>query len=139
MADPIVFAFFRMLIEKLVSEASKNFARYKGINADIKKWERWLKEIQGVLTDSSQKEMTDDSVKEWLNDFQPLAYDIDDLLDGWVAEAMHPEFTHESEATTSMVRKLIPTCCTNFSPRIKMLGELDSINARFKDLVKQKK
>ncbi|KAJ0860239.1 putative virus X resistance protein-like, coiled-coil [Helianthus annuus] len=139
MAESVLTALLPVLVEKLVSETSKNIARYKGIGAQIEKCQDSLKLIQGVLADASQKEITDDAVKGWLNNLQHLAYDIDDVLDGWATEAMHREFTHESEAITSKVRKmLIPSCCTNFSPSIKMHDKLDRINAKLERLVKQK-
>ncbi|XP_035837573.1 putative disease resistance RPP13-like protein 1 isoform X2 [Helianthus annuus] len=138
MAESVLSVVLPLLIEKLVSETSNSIARYKGIDAEIEKCQDSLKLIQDVLTDASQKEITNQAVKRWLNDLQHLAYDIDDVLDGWATEAMHREFTHKSEGMTSKVRKLIPSCCTNFSPTIKMRDKLDRINAKLERLVKQK-
>ncbi|KAJ0672822.1 putative virus X resistance protein-like, coiled-coil [Helianthus annuus] len=139
MAESVLSIVLPLLIEKLVSETSNSIARYKGIDAEIEKCQDSLKLIQDVLTDASQKEITNQAVKRWLNDLQHLAYDIDDVLDGWASEAMHREFTtHESEGMTSKVRKLIPSCCTNFSPTIKMHHKLDRINAKLEHLVKQR-
>ncbi|KAJ0776539.1 putative P-loop containing nucleoside triphosphate hydrolase [Helianthus annuus] len=84
-------------------------------------------------------EITDPSVKQRLNDLQHLAYDIEDVLDGWATDAMDPEFKQESEGITGKVRKLItPTCCTNFSRTTTMIAELDDIPTKLQDLVKQK-
>ncbi|KAJ0860117.1 putative P-loop containing nucleoside triphosphate hydrolase, leucine-rich repeat domain superfamily [Helianthus annuus] len=134
MAELVLSAVLPVLFEKLASAVLKNIARDKGIDADIKKWERLLKQIDDVLADASQLEITKDSVKEWLNDLQHLAYDIDDVLDDLATEATHREFTSESEAITSRVRKLIP----NFSRGTTMLAELDSINSKLEYLVKEK-
>ncbi|KAJ0860213.1 putative virus X resistance protein-like, coiled-coil [Helianthus annuus] len=138
MAESVLSVVLPLLIEKLVSETSNSIARYKGINAEIEKCQDSLKLIQRVLADASRKGITDDAVKGWLNDLQHLAYDIDDVLDGWATEAMHREFSHDSEGMTSKVRKLIPSCCTNFSPTIKMHDKLDRINAKLERLVKQR-
>ncbi|KAJ0860218.1 putative virus X resistance protein-like, coiled-coil [Helianthus annuus] len=138
MAETVLSVVLPLLIEKLVSETSNGIARYKGIDAEIEKCQDSLKLIQDVLTDASQKEITNQAVKRWLTDLQHLAYDIDDVLDGWATEAMHREFTRESEGMTSKVRKLIPSCCTNFSPTIKMHDKLDRINAKLERLVKQR-
>ncbi|KAJ0672801.1 putative virus X resistance protein-like, coiled-coil [Helianthus annuus] len=139
MAESVLSIVLPLLIEKLVSETSNSIARYKGIDAEIEKCQDSLKLIQDVLTDASQKEITNQAVKRWLNDLQHLAYDIDDVLDGWATESMRREFTtHESEGMTSKVRKLIPSCCTNFSPTIKMHDKLDHINAKLERLVKQR-
>ncbi|KAL9992039.1 putative P-loop containing nucleoside triphosphate hydrolase, leucine-rich repeat domain superfamily [Helianthus debilis subsp. tardiflorus] len=139
MADLVLSAFLGVLFEKLTSAALKNIAHYKGVDAEIKKWKRSLTQIQGVLADASQKEITSPPVKQWLNDLQHLAYDIDDVLDGWLTEAMQLESTHESKGITSMVRKLItPTCCTSFSRSNTMLAQLDGISTKLQDLIKEK-
>ncbi|KAJ0850919.1 hypothetical protein HanPSC8_Chr13g0586391 [Helianthus annuus] len=101
MAEIVLSAFLSVLFEKLASATLKSIASYKGIDAEIKKWHRLLNQIQGVLADASQKEITNQSVKRWLNDLQHLAYDIDDVLDDLATEAMHREFTHKSEPITS--------------------------------------
>nr|GEU71699.1 NB-ARC domains-containing protein [Tanacetum cinerariifolium] len=88
---------------------------------------------------SVAKEVTDEAVKDWLNGLQHLAYDIDDILDGFATDAaMHHEFTNESEGITSRVRKLIPTCCTNFSLSTRMDGKLYSITTRLQELIDKK-
>ncbi|KAM0069570.1 putative P-loop containing nucleoside triphosphate hydrolase, leucine-rich repeat domain superfamily [Helianthus debilis subsp. tardiflorus] len=139
MAELVISALLPLLLEKLASAALKSIARDKGVKAEINKWENSLKRIQGVLADASRHEDPDDPVKQWLNDLQHLAYDIDDLLDGWVTEAMQREFTDDSEAITVKVRKLItPTCCTNFSRTTTMLAELDHISTKLQDLVMEK-
>ncbi|KAF5775344.1 hypothetical protein HanXRQr2_Chr13g0611031 [Helianthus annuus] len=101
MAESVLSVVLPLLIEKLVSETSNSIARYKGIDAEIEKCHDSLKLIQRVLADASRKGITDDAVKGWLNDLQHLAYDIDDVLDGWATEAMHREFSHDSEGMTS--------------------------------------
>ncbi|KAJ0716769.1 putative P-loop containing nucleoside triphosphate hydrolase, leucine-rich repeat domain superfamily [Helianthus annuus] len=105
MAEIVLSAFLSVLFEKLASATLKSIASYKGIDAEIKKWHRLLNQIQGVLADASQKEITNQSVKRWLNDLQHLAYDIDDVLDDLATEAMHREFTHKSEPITSKAEK----------------------------------
>ncbi|KAC9145045.1 hypothetical protein E3N88_46295 [Mikania micrantha] len=138
MAEVVVSAVLPVLFEKLTSAALKSIARYNGINADIKKLHRSLTRIQDVLVDASRKEITSQSVKRWLNDLQHLAYDIDDVLDDLATDVMERELTRESEAICSKVRKLIPSCCTNFSKNSNMLDKLDSINKKLQDLLKEK-
>ncbi|XP_076895442.1 putative disease resistance RPP13-like protein 1 [Bidens hawaiensis] len=138
MAELLLSAFLGVLFEKLASATVRNIARYKGIDAEIKKWQRSLNQIQDVLTDASQKEIANQSVKRWLNDLQHLAYDIDDVLYDLAIEAMHREITHDSQAITSKVRKLIPICCTNFSMSTRTHDKLDNITAKLKDLIEDK-
>ncbi|KAI3700681.1 hypothetical protein L2E82_45318 [Cichorium intybus] len=138
MAEIVVSTFLTVVFEKLTSEALKKIARAKGIDSELKKLKRSLDQIQALLNDASQKEITDEAVKEWLNGLQHLAYDIDDLLDDLATEAMHRQFTEESGATTSKVRKLIPTCCRNFSLSTRLQCKLDDISTRLQELVEAK-
>ncbi|XP_042756332.1 putative disease resistance RPP13-like protein 1 [Lactuca sativa] len=139
MAEIVLSAFLTVVFEKLASEALKKIAGSKGVGSKLKKLERSLIQIKALLNDASQKEITDEAVKVWLNGLQHLAYDIDDLLDDLATEAMHRKLADESGATTSKVRKLLPTCCTNFSRTSKrMERKLDDITTKLQELVEEK-
>ncbi|KAI3795800.1 hypothetical protein L1987_38459 [Smallanthus sonchifolius] len=137
MAELVLSGIIPVLFEKLVSEALENIARNKGIEAEIEKLKESLNQIQSVLTDVAEKEITSQPVKRWLNELQHLAYDIDDFLDGLATEAMDCEFNRLSKTITSKVRKLIPTFCTNFLPPRKH-EELDNITTKLQNLLKEK-
>ncbi|KAJ0478536.1 putative P-loop containing nucleoside triphosphate hydrolase, leucine-rich repeat domain superfamily [Helianthus annuus] len=139
MAELMLSSLLPVLFEKLTDAAFKTIARHKGIDAEIKKLQKSLISIQLYLTHASQMEITDPSVKQRLNDLQHLAYDIEDVLDGWATDAMDPEFKQDPEGITGKVRKLItPTCCTTFSRATTMIAELDDISTKLQDLVNQK-
>ncbi|KAJ0860248.1 putative P-loop containing nucleoside triphosphate hydrolase, leucine-rich repeat domain superfamily [Helianthus annuus] len=139
MAELVLSSLLPVLFEKLTDAALKTIALHKGIDAEIKKLQKSLVSIQLYLTHASQMEITDPSVKQRLNDLQHLAYDIEDVLDGWATDAMDPEFKQEPEGITGKVRKLItPTCCTTFSRTTTMIAELDEISTKLQDLVKEK-
>ncbi|KAJ0483343.1 putative P-loop containing nucleoside triphosphate hydrolase, leucine-rich repeat domain superfamily [Helianthus annuus] len=139
MAELVLSSLLPVLFEKLSDAAFKTIARHKGLDAEIKKLQKSLTQIQVYLTHASQMEITDPSVKQRLNDLQHLAYDIDDVLDGWATDAMNPEFKQDPEGITGKVRKLItPTCCTTFSRTTTMIAELDDISTKLQDLVKEK-
>ena len=138
MAELILSALLPIVFEKLASAAVKKIARAREIDSELKKWRESLPMIQDVLNDAANKEVTEAAVKRWLNRLQHLAYDIDDVLDDMATEAMHREFTNESEATTSKLRKLIPTCCTSFSLSSRMDGKLSDITTRLQELVDEK-
>ncbi|KAF5775906.1 putative P-loop containing nucleoside triphosphate hydrolase, leucine-rich repeat domain superfamily [Helianthus annuus] len=137
MAEAAAAALVKVIFEKLADEAFKKYARSQNIHSELKQLGSTLSQIQALLNDASHKEITDESVRLWLNSLQHLAYDIDDVLDEVATEAMHRELTPESEASTSMVRKLIPTCCTNFSLSHRLTPKLDSITTKLQHLEKQ--
>ncbi|GJY57348.1 NB-ARC domains-containing protein [Tanacetum coccineum] len=138
MAEVIASTLIEAVFQKLTNEAVKQIVRAKGIRSELKNLEKTLSDIQDLLIDASDKEVKEVRVQTWLNDLQHLAYDIDDILDDLATEAMHREFTDQSGGSTSMVQKLIPSCCTNFSLSSKMRHRLDDINHKLQDLDKEK-
>ncbi|KAF5775964.1 putative virus X resistance protein-like, coiled-coil [Helianthus annuus] len=139
MAETLANELLKVLVKKMTDEAFKRIARAQGIHNELKELKTTLSRIQDLLNDASQKEVTHKSVKSWLNALQHLAYDIDDVLDDLATEEMHRELTlQEPAASTSMVRKLIPSCCTNFSLTHRLSPKLDSINRELENLEKRK-
>ncbi|KAF5775930.1 putative virus X resistance protein-like, coiled-coil [Helianthus annuus] len=139
MAETIATELVKVLFQKLSDEAFKRIARAQGFHNELKELKSTLSRIQDLLNDASQKEVTHKSVKSWLNALQHLAYDINDVLDDLATEDMHRELTLESRANIcSKVRKLIPSCCTNFSLTHRLSPRLDSINRELEKLEKRK-
>ncbi|XP_024040609.1 putative disease resistance RPP13-like protein 1 [Citrus clementina] len=153
--EAILTASVDLLVNKLASEGIRLFARQEQIQADLKKWKNMLMIIKAVLADAEEKK-TDQSVKLWLGELQNLAFDVEDLLDEFQTEAFRrklllgngdPAAAHDqpscSRTRTSKFRKLIPTCCTTFTPQsiqfdYAMMSKIKEINGRFQDIVTQK-
>ncbi|KAJ0499682.1 putative P-loop containing nucleoside triphosphate hydrolase, leucine-rich repeat domain superfamily [Helianthus annuus] len=139
MAETAASALLSVIFQKLADEGFKKFARSQKIDSELNELQSTLTHIQDLLTDASEKEITEKAVKNWLNRLQHLAYDIDDVLDDVATEAMRRELSQESEAITSKVRNLIvPTCCTKFSLSQRLHHKLDSINTKLQHLENQK-
>ncbi|PWA70392.1 AMP-dependent synthetase/ligase [Artemisia annua] len=138
MAEGIASTIIEAVFRKLADEALKQIVRAKGIRSELKNLGKTLSDIQHLLIDASDKEVKEVRVQKWLNGLQHLAYDIDDLLDDLATEAMRSELTEQSGGSTGIVRKLIPSCCTNFSLSTKMHQRLDDINNKLQDLEKEK-
>ncbi|XP_022862365.1 uncharacterized protein LOC111382578, partial [Olea europaea var. sylvestris] len=88
---------------------------------------------------------TNRAVNEWLKNLEDLAYDLDDLVDELNTEASLHKIRENHEAnrpSTSMVQKLIPSCCINlsfhdFMSERGMASKLKEISGRLEDLFKQ--
>ncbi|PWA34151.1 NB-ARC domains-containing protein [Artemisia annua] len=106
MAEVIAATLIEAVFRKLANEALKQVVRAKGIHSELKKLGRTLSRVKALLNDASNEEITNEAVQVWLNDLQHLAYDIDDILDDLATEAMHREFTDQSEGSTSMLQDL---------------------------------
>ncbi|KAL7619095.1 hypothetical protein Lser_V15G03323 [Lactuca serriola] len=95
------------------------------------------------MTEADKKRV----VQLWLNNFHDLAYDIDDVLDDLVTEAIQFKLDREYDSNTnpnsssSKGFKFIPTCFTNFSPSYgsRLSSKLDEITTKLNDLVEVKK
>ncbi|PSS09924.1 Disease resistance RPP13-like protein [Actinidia chinensis var. chinensis] len=137
-------AFIQVLFEKLASGELSNFVRREGIHTALKKWTRMLEEIEAVLADAEEKQITERGIQIWLEDLEDLAYDLDDVLDEIATEALRRKLMHQEQpASTSKVRALIPTCCTSLSPStllsdFRMKSKLDEITPRLQDLFERR-
>ncbi|KAH9684698.1 putative disease resistance RPP13-like protein 1 [Citrus sinensis] len=154
--EAILTASVDLLVNKLASEGILFFARQEQIKADLMKWANMLEMIKAVLDDAEEKKTTNQFVKKWLGKLQDLAYDVEDLLDEFQTEAFRrklllgngdPAAAHDqpssSRTRTSKFRRLIPTCCTTFTPQsiqfdYALMSKIKEINDRFQEIVTQK-
>ncbi|XVF18683.1 hypothetical protein REPUB_Repub11eG0044000 [Reevesia pubescens] len=123
--------FLEMLFDKLASSAFNFVTDYKKVHEELKEWEKKLSDIQAVLNDAEQKQITDQHVKNWLADLQDLAYDVDDILDEFAYDA-------KRQASTSKKRKFFDTFCitgtASFMSKNTMISNIKKITDRLSDL-----
>ncbi|XP_039001814.1 putative disease resistance protein RGA3 [Hibiscus syriacus] len=108
----------------------------------LKEWKYILPDIKAVLNHAEEKQIKDEGVKSWLDDLQDLTYDADDILDEFTYEQLRLKLQKtQAQATTSKVRKLLPTCCTgiDFTPssfllKNAMIPKMKEITARLNSL-----
>ncbi|KAL9451742.1 hypothetical protein AB3S75_013332 [Citrus x aurantiifolia] len=154
--EAILTASVDLLVNKLASEGILFFARQEQIQADLMKWANMLEMIKAVLDDAEEKKTTNQFVKKWLGKLQNFAYDVEDLLDEFQTEAFRRRLLlgngdpaaaqdqpSSSRTRTSKFRKLIPTCCTTFTPQsiqfdYALMSKIKEINGRFQEIVTQK-
>ncbi|XP_024043855.1 putative disease resistance RPP13-like protein 1 [Citrus clementina] len=152
MAELLFSAFLDVLFDRLASRDLFNFVRQiqGGVSSELKNWERKLKMIQAVLSDAEEKQLTDESVKMWLDDLQDLAYDAEDILDEFATQALERKLMVEDpdqpgSSTDSKVRKMVPAACFScFMPistikfNSSMRTKIKDITSRMEDLCKQR-
>ncbi|CAL5380985.1 unnamed protein product [Camellia sinensis] len=71
----------KLLFEKMSSFASSKLPTFEGIGTQLTNWTNMLRQIEALLVDAEEKQLTDRAVNLWLDDLQDLAYDLDDLVD----------------------------------------------------------
>ncbi|KAG5564302.1 hypothetical protein RHGRI_000487 [Rhododendron griersonianum] len=123
MAEVFLGAFVNVLVEKFASGDLWNFARKERIDTLLRKWSSMLEQVQAVVADAEEKQITDRETNLWLSDLEELSYDMDDVLDEFATEALRRKVMKEPRASTS--KFLAREIC--FRPEDKPLGS-ESIN-----------
>ncbi|KAB2086266.1 hypothetical protein ES319_A04G018100v1 [Gossypium barbadense] len=135
-------AFLELLSAKLLDSVLNFVADHRQVHQQLKLWQSILPEIKTVLNHAEEKQIKDEGVKNWLDDLQDLAYDVDDILDEFAYQELRLKHQKtQPQASTSKIQKLIPTCCTggNFSPisfmfNAKMISKINTITDRLNSL-----
>ncbi|QCD96735.1 hypothetical protein DEO72_LG6g1444 [Vigna unguiculata] len=77
----LLSAFFDVLFDRLASPQVLNFFRGKKPDKLLHKMKNQLIVVRVVLADAEKTQITDSTVKEWLDLLRDLVYEVDDLLD----------------------------------------------------------
>ncbi|XP_048494094.1 putative disease resistance RPP13-like protein 1 [Beta vulgaris subsp. vulgaris] len=88
-AGVFISPLLQVVFEKLVSAGIRRFLhREEGIQPQvIDGLQSKLRYINAVLSDAEQKQFRSETVKLWLQDLQYLAYDLEDIFDGFTTDA----------------------------------------------------
>ncbi|KAL7233912.1 hypothetical protein ACSBR1_017505 [Camellia fascicularis] len=138
-AEIFLSAFVKLLFEKMSSFASSKLPTFEGIDTQLTNWTNMLSQIEDLLIDAEEKQMTVQAVNRWLDDLQDLAYDLDDLVDEFATEALRQSLKAKPpQSSSSKVWNLIP----NFKPRdvlfnFKMKSKIEEINTRLHNSFEQ--
>ncbi|GFZ02603.1 hypothetical protein Acr_15g0012110 [Actinidia rufa] len=137
----VLAAFIQVLFEKLASGELSNFVRREGIHTALKKWTRMLEEIEAVLADAEEKQITERGIQMWLEDLEDLAYDLDDVLDEIATEALRRKLKHQERlASIRKVSAFIPACLrpSTVLSDFRMKSKLDKITPRLQNLFERR-
>ncbi|TYH21148.1 hypothetical protein ES288_A04G019300v1 [Gossypium darwinii] len=135
-------AFLELLSAKLLDPVLNFVADHRQVHQQLQLWQSIIPEIKAVLNHAEEKQIKDEGVKNWLDDLQDLAYEVDDILDDFAYQELRLKLQKtQAQASTSKVQKLIPTCCTggHFSPisfmfNAKMISKIKAITDRLNSL-----
>lgn len=127
-AEAFLSAAFEKLFELLASPEFRSFFREKkSIDDQLKLLNEKLKNASLLLNDAEERQITDEKVKEWLDDLKDVIFRADDLVEEIKAEA-RSEQERESGSTMSMLKKKIVALVTPFTEFDKFVqGETGNI------------
>ncbi|XP_073148460.1 putative disease resistance protein RGA3 [Henckelia pumila] len=120
----MIDAAVKLLLGKLIAVVGEEIGLVRGFKKEMKTLQESLKIIQGYLDDASKRCIQDDrAVKQWLQNLEGVAFEIDNLLD----EANY-------EITRRQMKRKV--CCSfdsmAFCP--KMGHEIKDANAKLKSI-----
>uniref|UniRef100_A0A1D1YU53 Putative disease resistance protein RGA4 n=1 Tax=Anthurium amnicola TaxID=1678845 RepID=A0A1D1YU53_9ARAE len=98
MAGQVVLsAFVQVVLEKLASAALEELRLLRGLDGELEKLSSTLLAMHAVLEDAEEKQLKDKAVRDWLRKLKDVAYDADDVLDRFSAEALQSNLEGRSQ------------------------------------------
>ncbi|KAF3450795.1 hypothetical protein FNV43_RR06884 [Rhamnella rubrinervis] len=96
MADAMVSVLLDHFVSIVREQVEENVKLVMGVEKEVENLNSNLKAIQAVLEDAEKRQLSEDSVRLWLEELKEASYDILDVLDEWstnVNSIDHSEIT----------------------------------------------
>ncbi|XP_030940557.1 putative disease resistance protein RGA3 [Quercus lobata] len=132
MAEAIVTEVAKEILSKLIPLVTEQIGLAWGFKEELTRLRQSVEMIQDLLADAERKQVTDLSLRRWLQRLQDVAYDADDVMDELAYEILR----RKVEIRNQMKRKV----CFSFSfsnPiafRIKMANKVKNISESLKKI-----
>ncbi|KAK3415406.1 hypothetical protein EUGRSUZ_H01029 [Eucalyptus grandis] len=128
-------AFLQVLFDRMASREVVDFFRSRKLDQGrlLQKLEAALLSANAVLDDAEEKQMTNDSVRKWLDELKDAVYDADDLFDEIATEDLKCEAGVEPRALVSKVWSFAAD-----ARRSKLGDKLERVRERLGDKLESK-
>ncbi|RWR74928.1 putative disease resistance protein RGA3 isoform X1 [Cinnamomum micranthum f. kanehirae] len=81
-------ALVQCVVAELCSIAKDGLSSLFGVKKEVDELSSTFLDIQAVLEDAESHQVTDERVRGWLWELKEVAYEVDDILDEWVTDAL---------------------------------------------------
>ncbi|XP_057503726.1 putative disease resistance RPP13-like protein 1 [Actinidia eriantha] len=132
-------ATLQVLFDRLASPEVVNFFRGPKRNDGGKLLQNLKFSLLGmkpVLDDAETKQVTDQSVQEWLDELKHVVYQADDLVDEIATEALRLKVESQYQTGRNQVRAPISTATSLLNA--ELVSKIEEIVDRLEDFAKQK-
>ncbi|XP_008219398.1 PREDICTED: putative disease resistance protein RGA3 [Prunus mume] len=94
-----------MVIEQLASTTCKQIQGEVNVDGEVKNLIIHFNAIQAVLQDAEERQVKEESVRNWLQNLEDVSYDINDVLDEWNTEILKHQIEKEEEGENVALKK----------------------------------
>ncbi|KAJ0035380.1 hypothetical protein Pint_26337 [Pistacia integerrima] len=135
-AQSVVSELFKGLFKILGSNEVQDFARnlVGGVDSELKQLKKKLLMVEKLLRNAEDKQLTDESVKEWLYNLQHWAYDAEDLLDEFAYKALRRKLKAEHQARSSKGISCLPASFPSPLFNVQMGSKIKDLTSRLEQL-----
>ncbi|KAL0308463.1 UNVERIFIED_CONTAM: putative disease resistance protein RGA3 [Sesamum radiatum] len=88
MAETVIVATVRVLVEKLVGVAAEGIGGVLGVKNELNKLTKSLDRMKAFLSDADRRQVEETTVKLWLKNLEEVIYEVDNLLDDYNYEIL---------------------------------------------------
>ncbi|KAM3752315.1 hypothetical protein ACB098_03G008600 [Castanea mollissima] len=130
MAEGLVTDLINQLISVVVREAEQEIRLVVGVKKEIEKLKGNLRTVQAVLNDAEKKQVTDETVKVWLEKLNNVCYEIEDVVDEWNTELIKSAIQKGLEENADNAPVLKKQVCSFIPSPSCCFGQVDKLTRR---------
>ncbi|XP_020217293.1 putative disease resistance RPP13-like protein 1 isoform X2 [Cajanus cajan] len=135
--EALISASVEVVLKRIASREFRDFFSSKKLNvAVLDELKTKLLALNAVLNDAEEKQISNLTVKEWLDELKDVVLDAEDLLDEIITYALRCKVEGESKRFTNRVRSLLSSCFKRIYSSMNF--KLETISQRLEHFVRQK-
>ncbi|XP_073008750.1 putative disease resistance protein RGA3 [Typha latifolia] len=135
----VLSTFMQVLFDRLSIAASDEFRLLRGIEKELQNMSTTLSTIQALVEDAEEKQLKDKVVRTWLANIKDVAYEMDEILDSYAAEALRSKLEGQSIGRWKKVKSYLHCICfQNGLFNYRLAQEIKAINEKLDKLVKDR-
>ncbi|PIA36600.1 hypothetical protein AQUCO_03300063v1 [Aquilegia coerulea] len=143
MAEVLVSVVLEKLGSIILDGLEQEVRLVTGVKKEIKILTNTLIIIKGVLEDAEAKQVKNEAVKVWLEEFKDISYDAEDILDEWCTRSLIPDRQQPNlnASIIKQVRSYLFNLLSCFKPIVIRHGigmNIKELNERLVDIIEKK-
>ncbi|CAM0954878.1 unnamed protein product [Alopecurus aequalis] len=134
--EAVLSAFMQALFEKVIATAFGELKLPPDVAEELEKLSSTLSTIQAHVDDAEEQQLKDKAARSWLAKLKDVAYEMDDLLDDYAAEALRSKLEGPSnyKVRSCFCCFWLNTCLFNH----KILEDIRKVEEKLDRLIKER-